>query len=111
MYMSIAENEQEIEKACDAFLGAYKKDLMKIQYTWENAYNASKGTIPLKTLVGTGKYMVKNTMRTYEDNVNKFLYVYFRNKAENVHEEIIEICKIAVKQRVLQEVEKIFLEA
>ncbi|EAC5586490.1 hypothetical protein NB38_01535 [Listeria monocytogenes] len=110
MYMSIAESEQEIEKACDAFLGAYKKDLMQMRYKWKNAFNASKETIPLKTLISTGEYMIINTMATYEDNVNRFLYVYFRNKPEELHEEVIEICKVAVKQRVLEEIERIFLD-
>ncbi|EPD3870771.1 TPA_asm: hypothetical protein GF125_01745 [Listeria monocytogenes] len=110
MYMSIVESEQEIEKACDAFLGAYKKELMQMRYKWKNAFDASKGTIPLKKLISTGEYMVKNTMITYEDNVNQFLYVYFRNKPERFNEEVIEICKSAVKQRVFQEIERIFLD-
>ncbi|MBC1506322.1 hypothetical protein HCJ58_04945 [Listeria sp. FSL L7-1509] len=110
MYMSIVESEQEIEKACDAFLGAYKNDLLKIRYKWKIAFEASRETVSLRSLLHTAELMVKNTMTTYEDNVNRFLYVYFRNKPEQLCEEVIEICKVAVKQRVLEEIERIFLD-
>ncbi|EHO5109423.1 hypothetical protein KLP99_001623 [Listeria monocytogenes] len=107
--MSIAESEVEIEKAYSAFLSAYKKDLMKAEYGWKNAFNASREcNMSLKSLSRTAEYMKNNFKNTYEDNVNKFLYVYFKNKPDEINEEIIEICKVAVRQRIFSDIEKIF---
>ncbi|MBC2262842.1 hypothetical protein HCB45_14940 [Listeria sp. FSL L7-0091] len=40
--MSIIESEAEIEKVCDAFFSAYKKDLLKIEHTWKNTFDAAR---------------------------------------------------------------------
>lgn len=109
MYMSIIESEAEIEKACDAFFSAYKKDLLKIEHTWKNTFDAAReNDISLKSLVKTSELTKYNLKITYDDNINKFLYVYFRNKPESIHEEVIEICKSAVRQNVYKELERIF---
>lgn len=109
MYMSIAESEAEVERAYEAFYGAYKSNLLKIEYEWQNAFNASRECkISLKSLNRTASYMKNNFKKTFDDNVNKFLYVYFRNKPETLNDEVIEICKIAVKTRIYTEIDRIF---
>ncbi|EAE8754636.1 hypothetical protein BSR75_15280 [Listeria monocytogenes] len=109
MYMSIAESEQEIEKSYDAFYGAYRSSLLTIERQWQNAFNASRENgMSLKSLVRTASLMNSSTKKKLEDDINKFLYVYFRNKPETLNDEVIEICKIAVKTRIYTEIDRIF---
>ncbi|HEL9522347.1 TPA: hypothetical protein ACSJUE_002290 [Listeria monocytogenes] len=109
MYMSIVESEKEIEKAFDAFYGAYKSSLLAIERQWQNAFEASrKSGMSLKSLVRTAALMSSSTKKDLEGDINRFLYVYFRNKPEELHEEVIEICKIAVKNEIYKEVDRIF---
>ncbi|EAD0432108.1 hypothetical protein [Listeria monocytogenes] len=109
MYMSIAESEREIEKACDAFYSAYKTRLMKTEYSWKNAFNASiKSNMSLNSLSRTAEFMKRNIKEEFDDNINKFLYIYFRNKPETIDNEVIEICKTAVRMNVHKEIDRIF---
>ncbi|EAE6587864.1 hypothetical protein JT279_001720 [Listeria monocytogenes] len=107
--MSIAESEREIEKACDAFYSAYKSSLIKTEYQWKNAFNASReSNLSLKSLSRTAEFMKRNLKEEYDDNINKFLYIYFRNKPQSIESEIIDICKIAVRISVHKEIDRIF---
>lgn len=109
MYMSIAESEQEIEKAYDAFYGAYKSSLLSKEQQWQNAFEASrKSGMSLRSLVRAAALMKSNTKKDLEKDINRFLYVYFRNKPDGLHDELIEICKIAVKNEIYKEVDRIF---
>ncbi|MBC1374195.1 hypothetical protein HB839_01505 [Listeria sp. FSL L7-1699] len=107
--MSIAESEREIEKACDAFYSAYKSRLMKTESSWKNAFNASvKCNMSLNDLTRTAEYMKRNMKEEFDDYINKFLYIYFKNKPETIDNEVIEICKIAVRMNVHKEIDRIF---
>ncbi|MBC2193264.1 MULTISPECIES: hypothetical protein [Listeria] len=101
--------EAEAIKACDAFMSVHAKKYAKMKHNWDNAKKACmKEGHSIRRLARTSAYMSNSNYHYMADEMNKFLYVYFRNKPYEISEEQRLYCKAFVQLEMRRELESIF---
>ncbi|EPE3378620.1 hypothetical protein ACSH5D_000302 [Listeria monocytogenes] len=101
--------EAEAIKANDAFVSVHAKNFAKMKRNWDNAKKACiEEGHSIRRLARTSAYLSDSNYRLVIDEMNKFLYVYFRNKPYELSEEQRSYCKAFVRLELKRELESIF---
>ncbi|MDT0109343.1 hypothetical protein QJV45_02655 [Listeria booriae] len=111
MYRDQINVDRECEKALGAFLQAYSKEFADIEKSWnELVVNCRNGEFKetLQNLVSTGQYTAKNLKTEMVEKINRFMYIYFKNKPSEFQTDIKEVCASFVKAGVFRKLDKVF---
>lgn len=101
--------EAEAIKANDAFMSVHAKNYAKMKRAWDNAKKASiEEGHSIRSLARTSAYLSNSNYHFMTEEMNKFLYVYFRNKPYELLEEQQMYCKAFVRLEIKRELESIF---
>ncbi|EEO6567419.1 hypothetical protein G6H68_002764 [Listeria monocytogenes] len=101
--------EAEAIKANDAFMSVYAKKYAKMKRNWDNAKKACiEEGHSIRRLARTSAYLSDSNYRLVIDEMNKFLYVYFRNKPYDLSEDERTYCEAFVQLEMKRELESIF---
>ncbi|HAO5758335.1 TPA: hypothetical protein IP900_002697 [Listeria monocytogenes] len=101
--------EAEAIKANDAFMSVHAKNFAKMKHTWDNAKKAClEEGFSIRELARTSAYLTDSNYHLMVDEMNKFLYVYFRNKPYDLSEDEQTYCKAFVRLEMKRGLESIF---
>ncbi|EKZ3573856.1 hypothetical protein Q5A76_002365 [Listeria monocytogenes] len=102
--------ETEALKANDAFMSVHAKKFAKMKCNWDNAKKACllEEGFSIRELARTSAYLSDSNYHLMIDEMNKFLYVYFRNKPYDLSEDERTYCKAFVRLEMKKELESIF---
>ncbi|EIF6131966.1 hypothetical protein HCJ19_09025 [Listeria seeligeri] len=102
--------EAEAMKAHEAFYSVHAKQYIDTKKTWDKTKKAclDEQAVSIKSLVRTADYLLESMYRQMTKDMNRFLYVYFRNKPFELSEDEIMFCKAFVKIEIKRELERIF---
>ncbi|EAC6222727.1 hypothetical protein EIL97_06795 [Listeria monocytogenes] len=102
--------ETEALKANDAFMSVHAKNFAKMKCNWDNAKKACllEEGFSIRELARTSAYLSDSNYHLMIDEMNKFLYVYFRNKPYDLSEHERTYCKAFVRLEMKKELESIF---
>lgn len=101
--------ETEALKANDAFMSVHAKNFAKMKHNWDNAKKAClEEGFSIRELARTSAYLSNSNYHYMTDEMNKFLYVYFRNKPYDLSEDERTYCKAFVRLEMKKELESIF---
>lgn len=102
--------ETEALKANDAFMSVHAKNFAKMKCNWDNAKKACllEEGFSIRELARTSTYLSDSNYHLMIDEMNKFLYVYFRNKPYDLSEDERTYCKAFVRLEMKKELESIF---
>lgn len=101
--------ETEALKANDAFMSVHAKNFAKMKCNWDNAKKAClEEGFSIRELARTSAYLSNSNYHYMADEMNKFLYVYFRNKPYDLSEDERTYCKAFVRLEMKKELESIF---
>lgn len=111
MYREKVNVELECEKALDAFLQAHNREFVKMEENWNQlVHNCRHFEIKesLQNLTRTGKFTAKCLKDEMEDKMNRFLYIYFKNKPQSYDADVKGTCKDFVKESVRKKIDMIY---
>ncbi|MBC2294739.1 hypothetical protein HCC36_16065 [Listeria booriae] len=111
MYGTKLNVELESQKALEAFLQAHNRDFVEMEEKWNQlVYNCRNFEIKasLQNLAHTGKFTANCLKDEMEEKINRFLYIYFKNKPHSYSEEVKMVCKEFVKINVFRKIDVIY---